>query len=105
MAKKGAPFNEVLVEAVDEGLLMLGESGREIVYYHLQHSYGLRKENIPDNVEIFAECIRKIFGSGAVVIERSIVKSLCGKLGIKYLEKKNYSFTRWVEDAKRLVKA
>ncbi len=80
MTKKETLFKEALVEAIDEGLLILGESGRDVVYFHLQHSYGLRKENIPDNPEIFAECLRKIFGLGAQVIEKSIIKVLCSKL-------------------------
>jgi len=37
-------FNAVLSEAVDEGLkAVLGEAGREVVYYHLQSVYGLRR--------------------------------------------------------------
>lgn len=62
MTKKSLSFKEALIEAVDEGLLILGESGREVVYFHLQHSYGLKKENIPENPEIFMGCLRKIFG-------------------------------------------
>jgi len=30
-------FEKTLREAVDEGLLILGESGREIVYFRLKH--------------------------------------------------------------------
>ncbi|MGB9854008.1 MAG: hypothetical protein ACPLRY_04280 [Candidatus Bathyarchaeales archaeon] len=79
---------------------MLGESGRDVVYFHLQHSYGLRKENIADNPEIFTECLRKIFGLGAQVIESSIVKVLCRKLGIEYVENKNYTFAQYLNDIK-----
>lgn len=103
MGQKMIKFEEVLVEAVDEGLLMFGESGREIVYYQLQNSYGVKKEGIPNNLEVFTECLRKIFGLGAVSIERSIVKILYSKLGIKYVEKKDYSFSKYVNDAKSAV--
>ena len=103
MAKKRVSFKEALIEAVDEGLLMLGESGRDVVYFHLQHSYGPRKENIPDNPEIFTECLRKIFGLGAQVIEKSIVKALCRRLEIEYVEVKNHTFTRYLNDIKSAV--
>lgn len=103
MTKKRVSFKEALIEAVDEGLLMLGESGRDVVYFHLQHSYGLRKENIPENPEIFTECLRKIFGLGAQVIEKSIVKVLCRKLEIEYVENKNYTFTQYLSEIKSAV--
>lgn len=103
MAKKSLSFNEALIEAVDEGLLILGESGREVVYFHLQHSYGLKKENVPENPEIFMDCLRKIFGLGAQVVEKSIIKILCRKLGIEYVENKNYPFTRYLNYAKGVV--
>lgn len=40
-------FKKALVEAVDEGLLMLGENGREVIYFRLRQSYALKKEDIP----------------------------------------------------------
>ncbi|MEM2911466.1 MAG: hypothetical protein QXM52_00905 [Candidatus Bathyarchaeia archaeon] len=103
MAKKSLLFKEALMEAVDEGLLILGESGREVVYFHLQHSYGLKKENISENPEIFMDCLRKIFGLGAQVIEKAIIKILCYKLGIEFAENKNYPFARYLNYAKSTV--
>jgi hypothetical protein len=104
MGQKIIKFEEVLVEAVDEGLLMLGESGREIVYYQLQNSYGVEKEGIPNNLEVFTECLKKIFGSGSMSIEQSIIKILYRKIGIEYVEKKDYSFSKYVDDAKSVAK-
>ncbi|MEM1539202.1 MAG: hypothetical protein QXW82_06025 [Candidatus Bathyarchaeia archaeon] len=104
MSQKTLDFKKALMEAVEEGLLMLGESGRDLIYYNLQHSYGLRKENIPNNPEIFASCLRKIFGEGAEVIESSILRALYRRLGLEYVEKKNYTFANYVKDAKNSVK-
>jgi len=53
-------FNNILIEAIDEGLLILSESGREVVYFHLHNYYGLKKEDIPKNLATFLNCIRKI---------------------------------------------
>lgn len=103
MSLKVDEFKKALIEAVDEGLRILGESGRDVIYYNLQHFFGLRKENIPDNIEIFTTCLRKIFGLGATVIEISILKALYRRLGLEYVEKKDYTFADYLEGAKNFV--
>ncbi len=40
------------------------------------------------------------FGLGARVVERDIVKSLYRKLGLKYVEKKNFDFMEFLNEAK-----
>ncbi|MGB9756312.1 MAG: hypothetical protein ACPLVJ_00820 [Candidatus Bathyarchaeales archaeon] len=104
MSKK-ENFKQVLLEAVDEGLLTLGESGREAVYFHLQNLYGVKKEVIPDKLEEFADGLRKIFGLGAAVIEKAIIKSLYNKIGMKHEEKKGYSFLAYIKDAENTVES
>ena len=100
MGQKKNAFKKALIEAVDEGLLMLGESGREVVFFRLQHYYALKKEDIPSNPEIFVQCLRDIFGSGAEVIEKAVIKSLYKKLGIEYKEKKGFGFSDYLNEAK-----
>ena len=67
-------MRQALIEAVDEGLLTLGESGREAVYFHLKNIYSFKKEDVSDRPQAFDEALRKIFGVGAEVLERSVVK-------------------------------
>jgi hypothetical protein len=92
-----------LTEAVDEGLLTLGESGREAVYFHLNNTYSLKKEDVPDKPQAFDEALRKIFGVGADVIERSVVKRLYSKLEIDFIENKNYGFANYINDAAKMA--
>jgi len=100
MKQKATAFEKILIDAVDEGLLMLGESGRDLVYFRLRHSYALSKENVPDHPEIFVECLGKIFGSGSKAIEKAIIKSLYRKLGWQYVEKKNFDFLECLNEVK-----
>lgn len=93
------PFNKVLLEAIDDGLLSLGESGRRAVYFHLQSLCSIKREDIPDKIEVFVDGLRKIFGFGAEVIEKAIAKSLYKKLGLSYEEKKGYTLLDYVKDA------
>jgi hypothetical protein len=94
-------FEKALTKAIDEGLLlMLGESGREVVYFRLKHSYALSKEDVPSHPEIFVECLRNIFGSGTKAIEKTIIKILCRELELAYVEKKDFDFFEYLNEIK-----
>jgi len=79
-----------LIKAANEDLLTLGENGREAVHFHLQSLCFLKKEDVPNKPGAFDEALRKILGVGTEVIERSVVKKFYSKLGIDFVEKKNY---------------
>jgi len=101
---KTVDFQKALVEAIDESLLvMLGENGKEVVYFRLKHSYALGKEDIPFHPEIFVECLRKIFGSGAVAVEKAVIRNLYRRLGLKFTEKKNFDFFECLNEAKNCL--
>lgn len=104
MVEPEDPLRQTLLAAIDEGLLTLGESGREAIYFHLQNLCALKKAEIPDKPETFAEGIRGIFGVGAEVIERSIVKSLCRRLGLEYKEQKGHGFLTCLRDILNMSK-
>jgi len=95
----------VLLEAVDEGLLVLGENSRKAIYFHLQNMFSLKKEDIPDRPEALVEGLQKIFGTGAKAIEKWILKSLYKKLGAKCEEKKNSQFEDYLNDAREIIRA
>lgn len=94
---------QVLIEAVDQGLLSLSESGRKAIYFHLQNIASLAREDIPENLGTLEKGLEKIFGGGAQMIEIAIIKSLCQKLGIKYEKKKNSGFVRDVNEAFKMA--
>ncbi|MEM2106113.1 MAG: hypothetical protein QXV21_06605 [Candidatus Bathyarchaeia archaeon] len=104
MSQKMVAFEKALVEAVDEGLLMLGESGREVVYFHFKHYYGFTKEDVPSNPQILVRCLEKIFGLGARAVERDILKSLYRKLGLEYVERKDFDFMEYLNEARAQLK-
>ena len=101
LSQKEDQWAQLLLEVVDEGLLILGESARKSIYFHLQSTYSLAREDIPNKPDVFAEGLRKIFGAGAKVIEESIVKILYSKLEIEYEERKNTCFVDYLNDARK----
>jgi hypothetical protein len=102
MSQTDEQFAKILIEAVDSGLLILGESSRKAILYHLEKDYSVTKEKIPERMEAFMEGLQSIFGAGALVIERSISERLYSELGVKYEEKKRCRFVDCVKQAKKM---
>jgi len=97
-------FEEVFLEALDEGLLCLGESGRQAVYFHVERLFGIKKGEIPFRVKDFADALEKIFGPGARLVEIQIMKSLYRRvkapLGF-YRKPQNLSFAEYVDAVRK----
>jgi hypothetical protein len=100
MSEKEKDFEKLFMEAVDEGLETLGESGKHMIFFHLDRSYSIKKHEIPKKPEAFAEGLEKIFGAGASVLERLIVRSLCSKLGLRYEDVESRPFADYVKYVK-----
>jgi len=98
-------FEEVLLESVDEGLSLLGESAKQAVYFHLEKEFKLNKKDIPYKIEDFTEAMENIFGVGAKILEIRIMRNLFKNMGYpfpyfrphaqEYLE-----FTKYIESAR-----
>ena len=97
MAK--SDFEKKLLVSVDYGLLTLGENNRTAIFYHLKRSFRLEREKIPNDPEEFSRALNSIFGPGAEVIEKFIIKDLYGRLGLNFEEETNYEFIDYVKRA------
>ena len=92
-------FEEVLLEAIDEGLDKLGEQIKNAVYSQLKNVYSLSKQDIPYRLEDFTEALEDIFQAGAKLLEIEIMKILYSKVGPGYvpIEKPDsLEFSRYV---------
>jgi hypothetical protein len=98
-------FRKLMLEAMDEGLLVIGEKGRQAIYIHLEVRKGLKKQESPDKVEEFSRALHEIFGNGSYVIEKIILRHLYLSLGLEFREKQGTSFNDYVIDAKKSVGA
>ena len=101
--KKTMNFEEVLLEAIDEGLSLLGESPKQAVYFHLEKTFKMNRLDIPYRIEEFTDAVEKIFGSGAKILEIQIMKCLFKKVGYTfkhYPKQKNLTFTEYIAAVK-----
>jgi len=97
---KWSDFEGALLEAVDRGLMILGESVKQTLYFHLERMSPDQKKSIADNPQAFISDLEGIFGAGAKVIEKNIVELLYSELGLELREKVDYSFVDYVREAR-----
>lgn len=96
-------FENLLLDAVDEGLACLGESVYRAIYYHLENDFAIKRQDIPCKIEGFADAIEKVFGIGAGLLEIEIMRRLHEKVGgsFRYFpEQRNLVFTEYVKTVK-----
>ena len=96
-------FEKLMLEAVDEGFSSLGESSKQAIYFHLERSFGIKREEISDRIGAFTQSIENIFGVGAGCLEVLIMQRLHEKLGgvLEWDKSKGFSFIEYVAVARR----
>ncbi len=94
-------FSRALLEAVDEGLLVLGSSVKDTVYYYVERSCGLRRERIPERLEDFHSALQGLFGAGAKVIEKLIAQKLYAILGLNFEEHEEWTIVDYASATRK----
>ncbi len=90
-------FDDLLSEAVDETLSLLGEPVRNTIYFQLENSFNIQKKEIPKQIDEFSDIIHKIFGFGASRFEINLMKNLHSKINTN-IEMTGYEWplSKWV---------
>ena len=89
MTAKSKAFDELLLSAIDEALLSLGESVKQSIYFHIENKFRVSRNEIPENLKEFQGGLEKIFGTGARFIEILIMKNVHSKIGLPPIMKKS----------------
>ena len=85
-------FNKILLEAVDFAFDSLGESCNQALYFHLETSFHVRREEIPNKIRFFDRALKLIFKSGSVFLEKLILKKMCEELNVEFEEKEAFDY-------------
>jgi len=93
-------LRKILLEAVEEGLSSLGDSPKQAIFFHLETSFEISKDNIPTNLTEFSKALEKIFGPGSLYLEKLIVKRLYEKLGLEFQEAENWDFLKYIDNTR-----
>ncbi|MEM3403437.1 MAG: hypothetical protein QXJ17_02635 [Nitrososphaeria archaeon] len=102
--KESSPFDLMVQEAVDKALSVLGEGAKKAVYYYVETYYGLRKEEIPKNLEKFHEALHLLFGVGTYALERHISHCIEERFKVKLPRDEDFDLAEFVEKVKAIYK-
>ena len=101
VSASASPFiRRAVVEAVDHGLLALGEIVRETIYWRIEQSYQLKREEIPENLDAFYKALQELLGRGAEIIRSLIAKDFYGRLDLKFTGHENWTLVDYVRNAR-----
>lgn len=81
-----------IMQCVDDGLEVLGDSGKNAVYYYLEKNFGVKRKEIPKKPELFRKGLIFIFGEeGTDLIEKWIVEKLRTSFDLKQQSKTTFA--------------
>lgn len=101
MSTKPQVFSQLLLEAIDDSLSILGDEPRRALYQYLATMHSLDREDIPDKLEDFLVGLKKALGGASLVIQRIILRKLFQKLGSTFRESPQLEFADYIGDARR----
>jgi hypothetical protein len=102
-SRQGAQFGSAVLGAVDDGLLVCGEVVRYALHYSVEANYHVKREQIQDRIEDFHKAIGELCGYGGRVTERLIAKSIYSRLGLDFVEHKEWTLVEYAKDAKKEI--
>lgn len=84
----------LLLESIDESFKeIFGEMATEIIYDHLEDKYSLKREEIPEKLEVFIEGMEAFFNSSAAwTVEKNVLKNFYSTFGLQYQNEEGRSF-------------
>jgi len=100
--EKTGDLDDLLLSAVDETLKQVfKEAGAKVIYSYLGNKCHLKREEIVEKPEVFSADLKKLLGSGAIVIEKMIFKRLYSKLRLEFDVKRNYEFSDHIKELRK----
>jgi hypothetical protein len=96
-------FNGLLLEAIDEALSSLGKTAAITIYFHLEKTFNIKKQEIPCRIKDFTCALEQIFGLGAKHLEILFMKHLHAKMGgvYEWIEPEDFTFPTYVHMIKQ----
>ena len=94
-------FDQLVLEAIDESLSVMGEEPKKALYQYLLSIHSLKTEEIPSRIVDFVTGLKRALGAASKVIERLVLKKLYNKIGLTFQELQGLDFGDYIEDARR----
>jgi hypothetical protein len=75
----------LMLNSIDEALSLLGEAPKSAIYFHLEHSFGIKKTDILFHTEEFYDVLERIFGVSTIQLQTLFLRKLRQKMGASCL--------------------
>jgi hypothetical protein len=75
-------LDTAILDCFDAGLESIGNAPKKMIYWYLLEKFRLPREKISENPGGFLDALRQLFGQGAGVLEKTIVRALKQKFKI-----------------------
>jgi hypothetical protein len=62
---------------------VFGEPATRLIYNYLEQQYSLRRCEISEKIDVFADCLQDFLKDGAITIENRILNDLCSACGVQ----------------------
>jgi hypothetical protein len=90
---------DLLLSAVDETInQVFKEAGAKVIFDFIESKCHLKLEEIVEKPEVFSVGLERMLRSGAIVIEKMILKNLYRKLELRFEEKDGYEFSDYMKE-------
>ena len=94
-------FDKLLLKIIDEELKhIFGEAATALIYNHLERNHSLKREDIPEKIEVFIRGLEEFLGSGAQVIQKITMQKLSSCSGVRCQIKEGSSLVDYVTEIK-----
>jgi len=102
-------FDDLLIESIDIALSRLSEPIKNEFYVRLENNFCMERQNIPNEIGEFSQILHRIFGSGAFILEVSLMRILYSKCAefrdcSTELSENEMTFPKYVEKMRKQVK-
>ena len=75
-----------ILDAIDKGLQILGESPRRAIWYSLEKDFNLDRHKLPEDVEAFENALKSFFGPGYDFLQSVFRHNLQESSGIEFAD-------------------
>jgi hypothetical protein len=100
--REPAGFRDILLEAVDYGLMVLGEIVRQAIYKRIENDQALKRAEIPERLEAFHKALESVLGVSAKTVEKLIAKNLYERLGLNFTQHDDWTLADYVNHAREV---
>jgi len=95
-------LDDLLLKVIDDTMRQVfREEGTKVIYGFLANNSHLKREEIAEKPEVFSAGLEKLMVSAAQIIEKTVLKNLHRRVGLKFVEKEGYEFSDYIKELRK----